>query len=311
MSLSSRLSLSFVLLAGLLSGCTPIINRFMARTFERVTATSEPAPVKISNPILDDIGISVIWVGHATTLIQIHDKVFLTDPVFTGTVGMISTRYVEPGIDPSTLTKVDYTLISHSHIDHFSYGSLDMLPKNGKLLLPYGAAMYSPEFHFAETREMKPWDALEENGVRITAVPVRHFGGRYGFDFPWVRDRGYTGWVIEYHGKTVFVGGDTGYHPEYFKEIGRRFKIDVAIIPIAPVEPRDFMRAAHVDPKEALQMFEDLRANLFIPMHYGTFVTGLDPRPNYARELLQKLADENGLKERVMIPEIGERVVVE
>lgn len=288
-----------------------MVNRFMARTLERITATSESAPMKISNPILNDVGLSVIWVGHATALIQIHDKVFLTDPVFTNTVGMIATRYVEPGIDPSTLTKVDYTLISHSHIDHFSYGSLDMLPKNGKLLLPDGAASYSPEFHFAETREMKRWEALEEDGVRITAVPVRHFGGRYGFDFPWMRDRGYTGWIIEYRGKTVFVGGDTGYHPEYFKEIGQKFSIDVAIIPIAPVEPRDFMSAVHVDPKEALQIFADLNATMFIPMHHGTFVQGLDPRPTYARELLEKIANENGLKERVRILEIGERIVLE
>ncbi|MGH2567763.1 MAG: MBL fold metallo-hydrolase, partial [Bacteroidota bacterium] len=198
MMLQTRPSQLLLLLAVLLTGCTPIVNRFMARTFERIAATSDPAPIKIANPVLNDVGISVVWVGHATTLIQIHDKVFLTDPVFTKTVGMISTRYVEPGIDLSTLAKVDYTLISHTHMDHFSYGSLDMLPKNGKLLLPYGAAMYAPEFHFPETREMKRWEALEENDVRITAVPVRHFGGRYGFDFPWVRDRGYTGWVIVY-----------------------------------------------------------------------------------------------------------------
>jgi len=186
-----------------------------------------------------------------------------------------------------------------------------MLPKEGKLLLPYGAAMYAPEFHFADTREMKRWETLEEDGVRITAVPVRHFGGRYAFDFPWMRDRGYTGWVVEYRGKTVFFGGDTGYQPEYFKEIGERFTIDVAILPIGPVEPREFMRAAHVDPQEALQMFEDLRARLLIPMHYGTFMTGLDPRLHYARELLEQLIAKNGLKERVQIPEIGERVVVE
>ena len=48
--------------------------------------------------------------------------------------------------------------------------------------------------------------------------------------------------MIEYSGKTVFFAGDTGYDLEQFKEIGRKFSIDVALIPIAPIEPHDFMK---------------------------------------------------------------------
>lgn len=70
----------------------------------------------------------------------------------------------------------------------------------------YGGAQYSPEFGFLETRELKTWEVLEEDGVRITAVPVQHFAGRYGFDMSWMRARGFTGYVIEYRGKTIFVG---------------------------------------------------------------------------------------------------------
>jgi L-ascorbate metabolism protein UlaG (beta-lactamase superfamily) len=303
-------SLSFLLFAFLLTGCSTTFNRMISRAIGRAVASPDPAPMKSKIPVVNDAKLSVTWVGHSTMLIRIHDKIILTDPVFTKTVGMVVTRYFEPGLDPSKLTSVDFTLISHSHVDHFSFGSLDMIPKNGKLLLPSGAAVYSPDFSFAETREMKPWEVLEEDGVRITAVPVQHFGGRYGIDFFWSRDRGYTGWVVEYKGTTIFIGGDTGYHPEYFKEIGRRFSIDLAIVPIAPVEPRDFMRYSHVDPNEALQIFADVNAKLLIPMHYGTFVQGIDPYPMIAREILQKLVNERGLKERVRIPEIGERVVV-
>lgn len=302
---------ALLVLAIVLTGCSSTLNRMMSRVIGRAVASPKPAPTKSEILVEKNNKLTVTWVGHSTMLIQLHDKIFLTDPVFTKTVGMIATRYFQPGLDPSRLTSVDYTLISHCHVDHFSFGSLDMIPKDGKLLLPFGAAVYSPEFSFAETREMKPWEVLEEDGVRITAVPVQHFGGRFGIDFFWSRDRGYTGWVVEYKGTTLFIGGDTGYHPEYFKEIGRRFSIDVAIIPIAPVEPRDFMSYSHVDPKEALQVFADVNAKLFMPMHYGTFVQGIDPYPLVAREILQKLVSERGLKERVRIPEIGERLVIE
>jgi L-ascorbate metabolism protein UlaG (beta-lactamase superfamily) len=56
---------------------------------------------------------------------------------------------------------------------------------------------------------MNAWTMFEADGVRITAVPVKHFNGRYGFDVAWLDHHTYTGYVIEYQGKTVFFAGDT------------------------------------------------------------------------------------------------------
>lgn len=303
-----RLLLLATLLGSLhLVGCNSLVSRFISRSIERLGAPVEPVLKKVTSPLRPDVGLSILWVGHATVLIQIHDKVFLTDPAFTRTVGLLARRSVEPGLDPAAIAKLDYTLISHIHFDHFSYGSLDMLPKHGMLLIPFGAAPYTPEFGFALTREMKRWETLEEDGVRITAVPVRHFGGRYGFDISWYPDRGYTGYIIEYKGKTIFFAGDTGYDPELFKEIGRRFKVDVALLPIAPVEPREFMQRVHVDPKEAVQIFEDVRAKIMIPMHHRTFFQGLEPTAGYAQDLLEKVIEEIGCRDRIRILEIGEQ----
>ncbi len=301
----------FFLAAFLITGCSSPIPRFFVRMFSQIGDPIESVPNKIVDPIHANVGLSVLWVGHATILIQIHDKVFITDPVFTNSVGMLAKRSVEPGIDPLSISKLDYTLISHIHLDHFSFGSLDKLPKNGKLILPFGGLDYSPEFGFSETRELKTWEVLEEDGVKITAVPVRHFAGRYAFDTFWMRDRGFTGYVIEYRGKTVFIGGDTGYHPEFFKETGKRFHIDVAILPIAPVEPRDFMGRVHVDPKEAVQIFEDLGARIMIPMHHRTFNQGFDPTPDYAQKLLEEISEQKGLRDRILVLRIGEQRILE
>lgn len=292
------------------SGCSPIINRFFARALSQLGAPIASVKHKVSDPVLSSVGLSILWVGHATTLIQIGDKVFITDPLFTKTVGMLMRRSIEAGLDPSTLSRIDYTLISHIHLDHFSYGSLDMLPKGGKLLVPLGALRYTPDFDFREIRELRPWDALDEDGVRITAVPVQHFSGRYGFDTPWTRDLGYTGYIIECNGVTVFFGGDTGYHPELFKEIGRRFSIDIAILPIAPIEPRDFLARNHIDPKEAIQVFEDLGATRLLPIHHRSLNQGFDPTPMFPVELLRKLADERGIKDKLIVLEIGEQRVI-
>jgi L-ascorbate metabolism protein UlaG (beta-lactamase superfamily) len=269
-----------------------------------------PVVHKVTAPIRSDVGFSILWVGHATVLIQIQDKVIITDPVFTKTVGLLAKRSVEPGIDPSTITRLNAILISHLHFDHFSYSSLDMLPKQATLIVPPGGAEYTPEFGFANTREAITWETIEEDSLRITPVPVQHFGGRYGFDVLWSPARPYTGYVIEYKGIVVFFAGDTGYNADYFKEIGRRFHIDVALFPIAPVEPRDFMKRVHTDPAEALQAFEDLGAKIMIPMHHDTFFQGLEPEVGHAKKLMQLLIEERGLQDRVKLLTIGEQIVL-
>jgi N-acyl-phosphatidylethanolamine-hydrolysing phospholipase D len=49
------------------------------------------------NPVRRDARLAVLWVGHATVLVQIDDKFILTDPVFTEFVGGLSHRLIEPG----------------------------------------------------------------------------------------------------------------------------------------------------------------------------------------------------------------------
>jgi L-ascorbate metabolism protein UlaG (beta-lactamase superfamily) len=223
---------------------------------------------------------------------------------------MISKRRIETGILPSSIDKLDYILISHIHFDHLNYRSLSMLPKSATMILPEGGAEYTPEFGFSEYQEMNPWATFEADGVRITAVPVRHFNGRYGFDGAWSNYNTFTGYVIEYKGTTVFFAGDTGYDPEKFKEIARKFAIDVAFIPIAPIEPHEFMKRVHADPEEALQIFADIQAKIMIPIHHRTFVQGLDSSLNNAQNQLKQLIIEQHLEDRVLILSVGEQKVL-
>ena len=243
-------------------------------------------------------------------LIQIYDKIFITDPLFTNTIGMVVKRFVKAGLDPALLTKVDFTLISHVHLDHLSYGSLDMLPKNGTLVFPDGLASYVPDFGFQEIDEMKPWDVIERDSVRITAVPAQHFSGRYSFDRDWPREQGYTGYVIEYKGIAVFFAGDTGYDPELFKEIGRRFKIDLAIIPIAPSSGSGLGGHVHVSPLGALEIFKDVGARYMMPIHFGTMLFGSNTNPNGPLEILNMDAAQQGISDRIVGLEVGEQRIL-
>ena len=307
----NRFALRALALAGLLA--TPLLSGCsLGSAFGRATASlfDRPRPVKkLTSAVDKSARLSVLWIGHATALIQIDDKLILTDPVFTTTVGQLSKRLVEPGFDAENLPALDAVLISHLHFDHLSLGSLSMIePKVRMLLMPRTGVTYLTDFGFP-VLELRTWQAYEKDGLRITATPVLHLGFRYGLDGDWMNE-GFTGYVIEYHGLKVYFGGDTAYDQKLFVDTGQRFPdLDVALLPIGPIEPRDFMRRVHLDPGEAIQAFFDLGAKRMVPVHYDTFVNSTDA-PGDAIKALDVAKKKWDLGAREIVPlAIGERRV--
>lgn len=290
------------------SGCA--IGSIAARNLSTITRTPDKVPRKISKPLRKDARLSVLWVGHATCLLQIDDKVVLTDPVFTATVAGLSRRLVEPGIDVADVPPIDAVLVSHVHADHLSLGSLEMLaPKVRHLALPRGGLTYLTDFAF-DAFELGTWERWERDGLRITAVPVRHVGFRYGIDDAWMKDA-FTGYLVEYHGLKVYFGGDTAYDERAFVETGRRFPgIDLALLPAGPAEPREFMRRTHVGPEEAVQVFLDLGAKAVVPIHRDTFVSSTDERGEALRRFLAEAKARSVPDASVLALGIGEQRVV-
>lgn len=296
-------------LGGVIAGCAAVRSTGSAigRNTAAFFGSTDSIPGRIGNPRRGDAGLSVLWIGHATVLIQIDGKFILTDPVFTRTVGFFSRRLVEPGVAPDSLPDCDAVLISHMHIDHLSPMSLEMIePKVGQLLVPPQGLVYLPNFDFP-MRELRTWESWERDGLRITAVPVLHNGWRYGIDGAWMRES-YTGYVIEYRDRTVYFGGDTGYDSTLFAETRKRFpRIDLALLPIAPMKPHEYTRIRHLDPPDALNAWSELGAKWLVPMHYETFTESLD-NPGEALEVLRTETRRRGLDaERIVILKIGEQ----
>ena len=50
----------------------------------------------------------------------------------------------------------------------------------------------------------------------------------------------------------------------------------MALLPIAPGEPRSWMKSSHINAAEAVQAFIQLKAKMLIPMHWGTYHLGFD-----------------------------------
>jgi L-ascorbate metabolism protein UlaG (beta-lactamase superfamily) len=252
--------------------------------------------------------LSVLWIGHATMLVQMDDKWIMTDPFLTERMALLQHRLVDAGLPAGQLPHLDAVLISHLHHDHLSLGSLGRIRhKVSRLFVPEGGRGYVPNFAF-DARELRSWQSFESDGLKITAVPVRHAAGRYGLDARWV-PHSFTGYVIEYHGLSVFFAGDTAYDGRDFQLEGRRFPhLDLALLPIAPIHPYPRMRSVHMDPDEALDAFRDLGATKMVPIHYDTLKSG--DAPGEARERLIAHAKNRGVSERVTVLRVGERSVV-
>lgn len=219
--------------------------------------------------------LSVTWIGHATTLIQIDGKNILTDPIWSERCSPVSftgpKRYTQPGISLDKLPPIHIIVISHNHYDHLDLPTLLELEKrfsptffvglkNGKLLREEG---------IKNVIEMDWWDVQIEKDLKIVFTPTQHFSGRGLFD----REETLWGsYIIKGKKETVYFAGDTGYFSG-FKEIGNKFSdIDLAILPIGAYEPRWFMQPIHMNPEDSFLAFQDLKAKYLLPMHYLTFV---------------------------------------
>jgi L-ascorbate metabolism protein UlaG (beta-lactamase superfamily) len=308
-----------VILSAASTGITGGITGCAAyRDVKQTFISPAPPPVTVAQPVREGVRLSALWVGHSTVLLQMDDRVILTDPLLTGHVSFFETRVVEPGIDIANIPHCDIILLSHTHADHLDIGSLRMLESRfprANLIFPNGAEEYIPRLSFPMTRLRTPagdevtGESRTIDSVRITTIPARHWGGRYGLDGLLWKDDGYTGYIIEYHGMTVLFAGDTGYDPSAFTALGERYSIDLALLPIGPAGD-SLGGPNHVSPLGALRILSDTKAKNMIPIHYGTLYEATDtvqPR----RVLEELLMKDPEARKKVSIPEIGGQLVVE
>jgi L-ascorbate metabolism protein UlaG (beta-lactamase superfamily) len=225
----------------------------------------------------------VTFIGHSTFLIRLRGLNILTDPVFSKRCSPVSfagpSRVRAPGVRLEDLPRIDLLLLSHNHYDHCDLASLRKLRKRFPamaIVTSLGNAEYLAKKRIKNAIELDWWQATDISGAKITATPARHFAARS------LSDRNKTLWagfMVEHEGggEKIYFAGDTGY-TKFFKEISLRLGApDLALLPIGAYEPRWFMGPVHMNPADAVQAFQDLRATRAIGMHFGTFQLTAEP----------------------------------
>lgn len=245
--------------------------------------------------------LGVTWIGHASFLIQTEKHFILIDPNWARWLKVIK-RLRHPGFELEELPAIDLVLVTHAHFDHLDKKTLRAVAAHQPIVVPEHVGNLVSGLGFQQIHELAPWQLLEYEGLKITLTPAFHWGARLLHD----HHRGFGGFLIEYNGKTLFHCGDSAYFPG-FREIGERAKIDIALLPIGAYDTVTG-RDAHMNPEEALQAFQELKAGIFIPMHYGTFRLGYEPLEEPPVRLLAS-AIQQGLQDRIYILKEGEPIV--
>jgi L-ascorbate metabolism protein UlaG (beta-lactamase superfamily) len=220
----------------------------------------------------------IVFLGHATVLIEVNGVRLLTDPLLRDRVAHLRRR-VAP-VRPDIYANLDAVLISHLHHDHLDLASLRLLGLDTALLVPAGAGVWLRERGFTDVTELSAGEEVSVGNVAtggdartvgeaagsraltVRAVEARHDGRRR------VGPHGLHAATLGYVAagrRTVYFAGDT----ELFDGMSSLFpQLDVALLPVAGWGPT--LGAGHMGPLDAARATSLLCPRIAIPIHWGT-----------------------------------------
>jgi L-ascorbate metabolism protein UlaG (beta-lactamase superfamily) len=200
----------------------------------------------------------VVWLGHDAFRIE-GSKTIYFDPY---------------GLSGGP--KADIILISHDHFDHCSAEDVAKIQgKNTVIVTEENSAKKLS----GDVRIIKPGDALDLEGVKVTGVPS------YNTDKDFhPRKNSWLGFIVELEGVKIYHAGDTDFIPEM-----KDFQVDIALIPVSGTYV--------MNADQAVKAVLAINPRLAIPMHYGAIV-GDEKDARHFKEKLEGKVEVRILKKR-------------
>ena len=264
-----------------------------------MTLKGAPAPIvkpdihKLHRRITKHGHVRLTWLGHSGWLVQLANHNFIIDPMMTNVSGVIR-NHARFEADIKQLPKIDATIITHDHYDHLNKR---LVKKIGARIITGFDISRDLSFTKLPCTELKWWESLMMEDIKITFVPSQHGARRSMLDR---NSRLWGGFIFEAPGVCLYHAGDTAYY-DGFRRIQEKFKnIQIALMPIGAYGPEKSRAENHLTPEQAIKAFKDLRAKYFLPMHWGTFKLTDEPLDEPPQRLTaewdQKKLSSNKLK---------------
>jgi L-ascorbate metabolism protein UlaG (beta-lactamase superfamily) len=248
---------------------------FAKNHFKMQYQKEQVTPVSIDwKPVKQGKGLSITFLNHASVMIKDIDTYFLVDPIFFG-LNFFIKDFTPLTHVAKEMPRPDHVLITHGHYDHLDKPTLASLRKDTHLISPLGYNDIFDDLSMKNRTHLDWFDSFQQGKREITLLPCQHWTMRNPITGP---NRSLWGsYLIKTaSGPTIYVSGDTAYF-KGFREIGKAFSIDLAIINLSAYAPRWFMKDQHINPAETVRAFKELGAKHLIIVHWGTFRLGNDP----------------------------------
>ena len=257
------------------------LGDYVVRQFSGDEVRVPPAPVPVR--VVDAAALALapgasalraLWIGHASTYVELDGLRLLLDPVFAERVSPLPVgprRFHPPPIALADLPPIDAVLVSHDHYDHLDMATVRHLAARGaRFFVPLGIGAHLERWGVptAQIDEMEWWQRRTLRGVEFVCTPTRHYSGRG------LSDRSATlwsSWSVLGPRHRIYYSGDTGYST-HFAEIGSRLgPFDLAFVKIGAYGPGAAWSDIHMPPEQSVQASRDLRARRMYPVHWATF----------------------------------------
>ncbi len=256
-----------------------ILKRYLFE--KRIDPTPEEVPLESIEPkslIMGDEN-AIYRLGHSSVLLKIGGKVWRTDPVFSERASFAQwigpKRFHPVPMDISQLSEIEGIIISHDHYDHLDEQSIKQLSQRvNHFVVPLGVDGHLKGWGVPDEKihALDWWQSVEIGSVTLTATPAQHFSGRGLFDG---NETLWASWVIKTDELSLFFSGDSGYF-DGFKLIGERYgPFDITMMETGAYD-KDWSDI-HMLPEESVQAHIDLKGNVMMPIHNGTFDLALHP----------------------------------
>ena len=245
---------------------------FSENHFKKFFAGEQVIPVSIDwQPIREHVGSSITFLKHASVMIKDVDRCILVDPVFSEIFWFIK-DFTPLEFKPEDMPQPNHVLITHGHYDHLDKPSLASFNKNTHLITPLGYNDIFDELAMKNRTPLDWYDSYDDGRMKITLLPCNHWTMRNPLTGP---NRSLWGsYLIRMNsGYTIYISGDTAYF-DGFEQLGNEFNIDLAVFNVGAYEPRWFMAPSHINPRETVQAFKELKARKLMVVHWGTFRLG-------------------------------------
>ena len=275
---------------------------------DRVTPQESIPVVKNTDIQRGESGeLTVRWLGHSSTLVQLGEQNIFIDPVLSDRASPVGfagpKRFSELPLVLEDVTDIDVVFISHDHYDHMDYKTLTAI--DGRVrhyIVPLGVDSYLAGWNI-DTEKLHPldwWESVELDGVTYTLIPAQHYTGRN----PMRQNISLWGGIyFTDDSHSVYYTGDSGYYDVFSRVYERFSEVDLMLADSGQYDPA--WATTHMNPAETVQAAKDAHAKWLIPVHWGAFVLSNHPWDEPPVKALEA-AEQLGVN--IATPMIGEAV---